>query len=55
MKGFDPKFKDFNDYILCLTNEIWEDLGISLSINHESISCLVIVGRKGCVSDASKT
>ena len=29
MKGFDPKFKDFPDYILGITKEIWEDRGIS--------------------------
>jgi predicted ester cyclase len=29
MKGFDPKFKDFPDYILGVTKEIWEDRGIS--------------------------
>lgn len=29
MKGFDPKFKDFPDYILGITKEIWEDRGIA--------------------------
>jgi len=29
MKGFDPKFKDFPDYIIGITKEIWEDRGIS--------------------------
>ncbi|NNE89213.1 MAG: nuclear transport factor 2 family protein [Silicimonas sp.] len=28
MKGFDPKFTDFPDYILKITKEIWEDRGI---------------------------
>lgn len=28
MKGFDPKFADFPDYILRVTKEIWEDRGI---------------------------
>ncbi len=28
MKGFDPKFKDFPDYILGITKEIWEDRNI---------------------------
>jgi len=28
MKGFDPKFKDFPDYILGITREIWEDRGV---------------------------
>lgn len=29
MKGFDAKFRDFPDYILGITKEIWEDRGIS--------------------------
>ncbi|WP_298914954.1 ester cyclase [uncultured Roseobacter sp.] len=29
MKGFDPKFKDFPDYIIGITREIWEDRGIA--------------------------
>ena len=30
MQGFDPKFKDFPDYILGITREIWEDRGIAI-------------------------
>ncbi len=29
MKGFDPRWKDFPDYILGITREIWEDRGIA--------------------------
>ena len=29
MKGFDPKFQDFPDYILGITREIWEDRNIA--------------------------
>ncbi len=29
MKGFDPKFHDFPDYIIGITKEIWEDRGIA--------------------------
>ncbi len=29
MKGFDPKFSDFPDYIIGITKEIWEDRGIA--------------------------
>lgn len=29
MKGFDKKFKDFPDYIIGITKEIWEDRGIA--------------------------
>jgi hypothetical protein len=25
MQGFNPKFKDFPDYILGITHEIWEE------------------------------
>jgi len=28
MKGFDPRFADFPDYIIGITKEIWEDRGI---------------------------
>jgi len=28
MQGFDPKFRDFPDYILGITREIWEDRGL---------------------------
>ena len=34
MKGFDQKFKDFPDYILGITKEIWEDRGISTLYNY---------------------
>lgn len=30
MKGFDPKFLDFPDYIVGITKEIWEDRGIAM-------------------------
>ena len=29
MKGFDPKFIDFPDYILGITKELWEDRRIA--------------------------
>lgn len=29
MKGFDPKWKDFPDYIIGITREIWENRGIA--------------------------
>ena len=37
MKGFDPKWADFPDYILGITREIWEGRGIAtldLSLIH---------------------
>lgn len=33
LKGFDSKWKDFPDYILGVTKEIWEDRGIA-TLNH---------------------
>ena len=29
MQGFDPRFRDFPDYIIGMTKEIWEDRGIA--------------------------
>ena len=29
MQGFDSKFKDFPDYIIGITREIWENRGIA--------------------------
>ena len=34
LKGFDPKFTDFPDYILKITQEIWEDRGIATLNNY---------------------
>ena len=31
MQGFDKKFKNFTDYIIGITKEIWEDRGLSNS------------------------
>ena len=54
MKGFDPKYKDFPDYINGITYEIWEERGIdkleylySNDIPVRSPSGIVI-GNKGC-------
>ena len=33
MKGFDPKFRDFPDFIIGITKEIWEDRGVA-TLNH---------------------
>lgn len=33
LEGFDPKFKDFPDYIIGITKEIWEDRNIA-SLHH---------------------
>ena len=34
MKGFDPQYQDFPDYILKITKEIWEDRGVSTLHQH---------------------
>ena len=41
MKGFDPKFADFPDYILGITHEIWEDRGVD-TLNHYYAPDLVV-------------
>ena len=41
MKGFDSKFRDFPDYIIGITKEIWEDRGIATL--HEYYAPEVIV------------
>jgi SnoaL-like domain len=41
MHGFDPKFRDFPDYIIGITKEIWEDRGISTLHNYYSPDIIV--------------
>ena len=38
MKGFDPKWKDFPDYILGITAEIWEGRGIA-TLHERVVQC----------------
>ncbi len=47
MKGFDPKFKDFPDYIIGITKEIWEDRGIATL--HQYYSPDIVVRSPGSV------
>ncbi len=47
MKGFDPKFKDFPDYIVGITKEIWEDRGIATL--HRYYSDDIVVRSPGSV------
>lgn len=47
MKGFDPKFKDFPDYIIGITKEIWEDRG--LATLHEYYAPGIVVRSPGSV------
>ncbi|MFS4580790.1 nuclear transport factor 2 family protein [Phaeobacter sp. C3_T13_0] len=48
MKGFDPKFKDFPDYIIGITKEIWEDRGIATLRNYYAPD--IVVRMPGSVS-----
>lgn len=47
MKGFDPKFRDFPDYIIGITKEIWEDRGIATL--HDYYSEDIVVRSPGSV------
>lgn len=47
MKGFDSKFKDFPDYIIGITKEIWEDRGIATL--HDYYTSDIVVRSPGSV------
>ena len=48
MQGFDNKFKDFPDYILGITNEIWEQRGIE-TLNHYYSDNIIVRSPEGIV------
>ena len=56
MKGFDPKFRDFPDYILGITKEIWEDRGIATLHQYYAPDIVVrspssvVVGNEGVIA-----
>ncbi len=56
MHGFDPKFKDFPDYIIGITQEIWEDRGIATLHQYYSPDIIVrspssvVVGNEGVIA-----
>ncbi|WP_412563593.1 ester cyclase [Thalassobius sp. MITS945101] len=52
MKGFDPKFTDFPDYIVGITKEIWEDRG--LATLHEYYAPDIVVRMPGSVSTGNQ-
>ena len=52
MKGFDPKFRDFPDYIVGITKEIWEDRGIATL--HDYYSPDIVVRMPGSVSTGNQ-
>lgn len=61
MQGFDPKFKDFPDYIIGITKEIWEDRGIATLHQYYSPDIIVrspssvVVGNKGVIAATMAT
>ncbi|WP_171180514.1 ester cyclase [Ruegeria sp. HKCCD8929] len=61
MKGFDPKFKDFPDYIIGITKEIWEDRGIATLHHYYTPDIVVrspgsvVVGNQGVIAATMAT
>ncbi len=61
MKGFDPKFSDFPDYILGITKEIWEDRGIETLHRYYAPDIVVrapasvVVGNEGVIAATMAT
>lgn len=56
MKGFDPKFRDFPDYIIGVTKEIWEDRQIATLHQYYAEDIVVrspssvVVGNQGVIA-----
>lgn len=61
MKGFSPKFKDFPDYIIGITKEIWEDRGIATLHEYYAPDIVVrspasvVVGNQGVIAATMAT
>ncbi|MDE3080225.1 MAG: ester cyclase [Paracoccaceae bacterium] len=61
MKGFDPKFRDFPDYIIGITKEIWEDRGIATLHRYYAPDIVVrspsgvVVGNAGVIAATMAT
>ncbi|MCM2477341.1 SnoaL-like domain-containing protein [Rhizobium sp. CG5] len=61
MKGFDPKFKDFPDYIIGITKEIWEDRGIATLHQYYAPDIVVrsptsvVIGNNGVIAATMAT
>lgn len=61
MKGFDPKFSDFPDYIIGITKEIWEDRGIATLHHYYAPDIVVrspgsvVVGNQGVIAATMAT
>lgn len=52
MKGFDPRWKDFPDYIISITKEIWEDRG--LATLHDYYGKDIVVRTPGSVATGNE-
>ncbi|WP_027256592.1 ester cyclase [Leisingera aquimarina] len=52
MKGFDPKFRDFPDYIIGITHEIWESRGFATL--HDYYAPEIVVRMPGSVSTGNR-
>lgn len=61
MDGFDPKFRDFPDYIIGITREIWEDRGIATLHDYYASDIVVrspasvVVGNQGVIAATMAT
>ena len=61
MKGFDPRFRDFPDYIIGITREIWEDRGIATLHDYYAPDIVVrspasvVVGNEGVIAATMAT
>ena len=61
LQGFDPKFKDFPDYIIGITKEIWEDRKISTLHHYYTDDIIVrspasiVVGNQGVIAATMAT
>ncbi len=61
MTGFDPKFRDFPDYIIGITKEIWEDRGIATLHHYYSDDIIVrspssiVQGNQGVIAATMAT
>ncbi len=61
MKDFDPQFRDFPDYILGITKEIWEDRGIATLHRYYAPDIVVrspasvVVGNQGVIAATMAT
>jgi predicted ester cyclase len=61
LKGFDPKFRDFPDYIIGITKEIWEDRQIATLHHYYAPDIVVrspasvVVGNQGVIAATMAT